>query len=596
MSILKELSSQYYNVNKQSYLPFKIATVWTCLLNVLLGGVLLYLRVKPHSFYDVYLHRFFLPVVITFTFFNCLFLCMFLNLKTTWRSYEIKQLRLIGFTIEEVSSLFVREALLAIKTIILGTVFVSLTGYIITAILGHIPFLSLLKACGLVIGLNVFLILILIIDLNIVVKEPRERVEKYTKVHNIYIKNFLNHTHYINAIILLAVIGTTGSSFFFTFASSLDAHQYNKMLLKSDCLVTKVDPIIISNFDPDVDLSPKDTLSTPMINKIKKRSEYKTGGAFYYNLDHSIGLETTKLPTTSPVTGDVYPKIKKDTYAFNLYGADSYVLHKMKVLSGHIDEKKLQSGKYIIYGLDYDRRTLLLNDGKADHTKKYFHVGETIHIVRKSKRYSYKIMAICAMNPTVSEERNVVTYGSEVTFYLPVQAYQKIHRDQPRRLLFDTKGDTQSLKRYLRSLHLYSLTRSNVNAYINHAKAFYSVVAAIIYGLFTLIGLLLYVSLISGDLYYYQKELMILRILGMTPSSLKKLILNNSIIHAFVIIFALAITNSLLFWYLSHTFTHVDIFIYHPVYLPTVFCMILIFLSSCLIPLINMKKMSLSGI
>lgn len=591
MNVLKELSRRYYDVYKHSYLPFQVMSVWICLLNVLLGGSLLYFYVEPNSFYTLYLHRFFFPIVIILTVFNSLFLCMFLHLKTTWRNDEIKQLRLIGFTIEEVGSLFVREALLAIKAIVLVATIVSFTGSIIAGIVIHIPFLTLLKACGLMIGLNLFLILVVIIDLNIVVKEPRERVEKHSQVHNIYLKNFLSHIRYINAIILLIVIGTVGSSFLFTFAASLDAAQYNKMLLKSDCLVTKIDPIIISDFDPDVDLSPQETLSSSVINKIKKRPEYQTGGAFYYNLDHSIGLEA-KLPATSPVTGDVYPKIKKHTYAFNLYGADAYVFHKMKVLSGHIDEKKLQSGKYIIYGLDYDRHTLLANDGKVNHTKRYFYVGETVHITRKSKRYSYKIMAICAMNPSVSEERNVVTYGSEVTFYLPTQAYQKIHFDQPRRLLFDTKGDTKSLKRYLTSLHLYSLTRDDVNAYISHAKAFYSVIATIIYGLFTLIGMLLYVSLLSGDLYYYQEELMILRTLGMTPSSLKKLILTNSMIHGIIILIVLLITNGLLFSYLSRSFIHVDIFVYRPVYLPDVICMIFIFCSSYLIPLINMKKLS----
>jgi hypothetical protein len=200
----------------------------------------------------------------------------------------------------------------------------------------------------------------------------------------------------------------------------------------------------------------------------------------------------------------------------------------MKVLSGRINEKKLQSGKYIIYGLDYNRNTFLANDGKANHVKRYFHVGETIHITRKGKRFSYKIMAICAMNPTVSGERNVETYETKVTFYLPTKVYKSIHEDHPRRFLFDTKGHSHSVKRYLKSLHLYSLTRDDVSAYIAHGKVFYNGIAAMIYGLFTFIGLLL-----SGDLYYYKEDLMIPRSLGMTPSSLKKLIIKNCMIHGF---------------------------------------------------------------
>jgi ABC-type sugar transport system ATPase subunit len=45
-----------------------------------------------------------------------------------------------------------------------------------------------------------------------------------------------------------------------------------------------------------------------VIYKIKKSPRYKAGSALYYNLDHALGLEKTKLPATSPVTGESYPQ------------------------------------------------------------------------------------------------------------------------------------------------------------------------------------------------------------------------------------------------------------------------------------------------
>ena len=593
MSVFKELGRKYYAIHKQMLLPFRIIYAFGGCLNIV--SVLSFAYIERHPSFVFSSYKLF--IFIAFVTINVLFSCLFLNLKSLWCGDEIRQLRSVGMTIEEVGSVYTFETLQAIKSLMrlllpVGTLMISIYGLALIK-----NFMSFLKMLVLYYGLSFGILLIMIIDLNIIIKDPKEKsFQPKHQTKSLILRNNISHFGKINAVFILLLVGIVGSSSVLTFERSLSVKKFMNATLKCDYAVTKVDPLIVPSFDSDEPLSKKEILTENQVNTIKHNSTYQEGGEIHCCLDKSVGLNTKKLPHKSPVTGDVYPSIGKNTYSFNLYGCDFYVLRKMKILSGHIDEQKLKTGRYIIYALDYDRHTLLDYDGVNHPTKRYFNVGDDVTITKHAKKFKYKIMAIALMNPTVSEYRNVDNYGTEVSFYLPLNAYKRISHDQPRRLIFNTKGKTDKLRSYLSSQQLFVTSNQSVKNYIHRGNDFYESIGLIAYLIFFLIGMLYFAAFLAVDIYAHRNDIAILRSLGMTQSQLHHYLTRQNITYSSIVLGGITLIYFCVNHMLRVSFHHTVILSYTPVYWPICLAILLTFISNFIVTIYSIKKIDINRI
>ena len=438
-----------------------------------------------------------------------------LDVMTQWDRGLIQTLKHIGFTTNETASFFVRKVvyleLFFHPVFFLVDMFIAV--YLMPYIFPNFNGMTLQTA------LVAAILSIISMILSIIIHSWKEY-----RLVNFYDKSQITSTFTkrgLRRASTLLAIGILLMNLIIVLYDSVDAKTIANNETCTDYIVSK------HRIEDNDTFSSSHPISRHEISKLKSFHCFKKGGLLSYNLNNNIQL-LGRLPDQSPYLKVPYAGLGEDSYNFNLYGADSFIFKQMKILDGKINWKLLSTGKYIIYGAEYDHRGFAYS-GKADKKWIHYHSGDRVTLNVNGKKKTFKIMATAETNHTTTEENAIDYQNSEVTFYLPLQIFNTLTNKQTQRFIFNVQGSTVDLDHYLKVNHFYVLSKkqiaNSVNKKIKSSEQIGIVINAFISGL----GLLCLINSFIIDVNIRRRDIWILRAVGMTNSEINLMLLKNGL-------------------------------------------------------------------
>lgn len=495
---------------KWKYIPLFVTLILYILLIDIYSLIVSYTKIEAGTMNTPYIFELLLSSALGIYVLNSV-----LDMKMSWEHPIIHQLRILGFTLKDIQFLLEKEI------IIIEGIFFAFFGFF--GVFGERYLLKYVflnftmpnQERLLFYSFAVALIIFIITLLEQTVKQYL-LTQYYYKLQTTTIayKEIFKRQK-IRALMLL-FMGMIIMNTIITLNKSINI---NKLVNKSIC----TDFIISKNkFDDGAKVTSKLTLTTKEVENLQGYKSIKEGGPVFYNIKNNIQL-LSRLPAKSPYLNIPYGENSKGSYNVNIYGGNKFVLKQMKLIAGKINYKKLESGKYIIYGVEYNRNSVMRS---KDLCKKwtYYHPGNRIKLNINGINKTFIIMATVKTNHTIVEEQGPYYKNSELTFFLPVNIYTKWKCGIFRRYICNTTGSTKELTHYLNIHNYYFLTKGSIRKkYTNEIKHNTNIAIncnLIIGGL----GLLNLFNLLIVKTKRRKYEFYILRALGMTSKNIEALL------------------------------------------------------------------------
>ncbi len=353
-------------------------------------------------------------------------------------------------------------------------------------------------------------------------------------------------------VVLSLTLGIVLANTVFTFSQSVDTEKALHKFMDSDFLIGHADLI-------NMNRSEERTLSEDFVSAVIKKEGFESGGHLYV---FEIGY------------GDGY-----------VYGLDDFPFSRLRLIDGEPNEEKLDSGYYILEGVNTD------DDGSLIEESYNYNIGDVISIDFGSGTREMTILGHVISNPYT----NATWRWVESSFYLPGDVLNKL-TDQSLLMsyAFDARSDSEQdfesfLKDYTETVEPTMNYKSKFTALesiegIQKTAVLVGGALAIIIGL---IGILNFTNAVLTGILTRRREFAMLQSIGTTRRQLMKMLCTEGICYAAATSFCsvlLSIVCSLLIvrplcgqlWFLSYNF----------VLFPLIILLPLLFVSGALIPFI----------
>lgn len=327
---------------------------------------------------------------------------------------------------------------------------------------------------------------------------------------------------------------------------------------------------------------PGESLSEEMIEEVKSQEGFEEGGRIYASIRGAELFTVEK----SDETQDYYAAPDGNPFA-HVYGLENLPLARLTVLEGSIDYDRLQSGDYILEGVDLDD----YHEPKWETS--HYEIGDkvTLHVYRGNGESAdeneyitkeYTVMAKVAMKYYVNTCRYYAFEGG--SFYLPAGVYKtlltnpgvmsysfNVADDQEEEMEAFLQNYTTSTEPIMGYTSKYTQEKEFIGM-----KNMVLMVGGILSFIIGLIGILNFINSMLTGILARRREFAMLQSIGMTSGQLRGMLIAEGFYYtlaAAMTAIVLGVAMSLLFvrvivgnlWFFSYRFTMMPLFMVIPV-------------------------------
>ncbi|MET3209055.1 UNVERIFIED_CONTAM: putative ABC transport system permease protein [Paenibacillus sp. PvR008] len=368
----------------------------------------------------------------------------------------------------------------------------------------------------------------------------------------------------------------------FTLAQSFDMDKFLSKFNDTDFLIAHAEYFQV----PSSFSGPENETTESFIKAVQAQPGFEEGGRLYGG-PTVLTAENAKGTTEETQNTDA-----RGNFIVEVYGLEDLPLHRLQLIDGELDFKKLASGKYILEGVDLD--------DNGNPYMKYIHhkVGENVTLhsymgtadVPPDKEYTtheFTVLGHVGIKSTNSDRLQ------SYSFYLPADIYKSLVK-QPAVMsyAFNVSSDQEAsmqnfLKRYTETIeplmnYESKITSRNALSGIQTTIVMIGGMLSLIIGL---IGILNFINAILTSILTRRKELAMLQSIGMTKRQLRGMLIYEGLYYVFgaslvsillAVIFSILIVKPFcnLLWLLS----------YHFIIWPLLVLLPLLFVLGILIP------------
>ena len=323
----------------------------------------------------------------------------------------------------------------------------------------------------------------------------------------------------------------------YTFTSSVDRTGFlSKMILCED-LIGNAQLWNYRYFVIDEQTAEECSLSESFIAACRQQEEFSEGGRIYmHQAGAYLPVESWEIPDYIPrneegVPGTWYsfgfqPLAGYDTGAYTvaIHGIEPFVLSKMTVTEGETDPakiwEKLKTGKYLIYSVQVDDNSLVIEDGVKHHA------GDKITLTYRDggPTKEYEILSVVKSHNFSLTNRST----QQFSYYITAEEFKENLSDAYlMSYLFDVKeGGEAAMDAFLKSYTeeeepLMSIeSRSTYEGTFREMLGSVTLVGAALAAVIGLIGLLNYINVILTSMTTRKREFAMMEAIGMTKRQL----------------------------------------------------------------------------
>lgn len=342
------------------------------------------------------------------------------------------------------------------------------------------------------------------------------------------------------------VTDSKGKTFLVVLSLSLSVILFNSVLNFTNCFDKdtfvkgrSAADFIVSNASYETrNESEKYVVPQEFLDEVKKQDNIRYNGSMYcYQApdetsqnaaDKYDGIQTTKILT---VNGKEYPKENAMELGKMLYGADSGLFPKWKVVRGTLDTEKLATGKYIIEAIDF-------RDNNEDYDDFMFTLkpGDKVKGEIGGVTLEYEVIANVVIQP---EMMFTSSMGEGAVLILPSEEYlNRFPGKLPIHYIMDAKeGKHEEVNAFLEDYeekpgaNIKFKSRDKVVEEFNEYKTTYAAAGTVLAALFGAIGILNLLNVILTNAIARQQEFAVMQSIGMTRKQLRRLFVIEGVMY-----------------------------------------------------------------
>ncbi|MGR6128924.1 ABC transporter permease [Paenibacillus sp. SER-28] len=317
------------------------------------------------------------------------------------------------------------------------------------------------------------------------------------------------------------------------------------------------------------------------IKAVQAQPGFEEGGRLYGD-PTAFTAENTK-----GITDDTQNTDAHGNFLVDVYGLEDLPLHRLQLIDGELDFKKMASGKYILEGVE-------LNDNDKPYMESIHHkVGEnvTLHSYVRTANDAplgreYLTQKFTVLGHVGIKSTNSNRISSYNSFYLPAEIYKSLVKEPAMMsYAFNVSSNQETsmqsfLKRYTETIEPMMSYESKITS--RNALSGMQTTVIMIGGLLSLIigliGILNFINAILTSILTRRNEFAMLQSIGMTKKQLRGMLIYEGLYYVgatsltsilLAILFSLLIVKPLcsLLWLLSYHFIIWPLFVSLPLLL-----------------------------
>lgn len=318
----------------------------------------------------------------------------------------------------------------------------------------------------------------------------------------------------------------------YTMSIGFDMDKFLSTFVETDYLVSHAS---LANYGYVGD---EDTVTENMISAIEAQNGFKEGGRFFADIRDA---ECFRVKPNG--SGTHYLRVNEDdkgNYFSAVYGLEDFPLGNLKVIEGEIDYEKLQTGKYILEGVQTDDNhnpiweTSHYNIGDTVTLCNYKGDGETI-ADNEYTEYNYEVMAKVEVNTFTNSCRS----GFDYTYYLPAEIYKTmVANPGTMSYVYNVEDGTEPamdafLTNYTENIEpvmSYSSKHTKENEF-KGMQNMVLIVGGVLSIIIGLIGVLNFINSMLTSILTRKREFAMLQSIGMTSKQLRKMLIAEGLMY-----------------------------------------------------------------
>ncbi|MBO4863321.1 MAG: ABC transporter permease [Eubacterium sp.] len=390
--------------------------------------------------------------------------------------------------------------------------------------------------------------------------------------------------------------------------SSFDSNRYVKMYADSDFTVSE-GSMISKNYQ----FITYEGVSEQDIEALGKIDGVTESGSVYMS-DRFQLLEGTAYDRAKKLYEDhtdwfVYEEAQKAEYDesiydrhevnSHIYGVDKMVFDKIEIDDGDLDWEKFSTGKYVIASAPLES-----GNGKDDASYAFYQIGETVKIqFPNGSEEEYEVMAIGDISFAMGPDHS---HNLDVNFSIPTQEYLKQVPESQGAMKYFFNVEETKMESVEEAVSEYcDVTNPNLGhtsriTFLNDFKQMtdtFVLVGGVLSFILALIGILNFINLTITSINERQKELGIIRAIGMTQKQMNQMLVGEGALRI-CLTFAFVLTVGLLLNYVIVNLIagQMVMFSYKFVIWPILVCIPVFLAISIAVPRLVISSRKMSGL
>lgn len=389
----------------------------------------------------------------------------------------------------------------------------------------------------------------------------------------------------------LMILNTT-----YSVANSFDMDKYLSSMIGSDFAVGDV-----SNFNVNLNYTNQDTLNEAFFEQLSMQEGVEDINNIYFTEPYvPTGSRFSQIPAQiAEEYGEEGARLAAlEEYAqepqqiLHIYGMDSGAMERLNVLQGHVDEDKLNSGKYVI-AAPHDEA------GKI----RYYEIGDMIELPNADgKMQEYEVLAIADIPYSISVKHS---HFLTPAVYIPSKVFiNQIEDKAPMLTTIDVadnhvKGVESFLTEYCNTINMDTDfdSKASLAAEYENMQITFKTVGITLSALVALIGIMNFINTVITSVIARRRELAMLQSIGMTGRQVMSMLMQESMLYI-MLTFGITLTMGSAICYLGLS-TFVASQAYMKLYftvVPSLLCLPVLLLIAAVVPVISQKSICKSSV
>ncbi|MGE5397014.1 MAG: ABC transporter permease [Chitinophagales bacterium] len=315
----------------------------------------------------------------------------------------------------------------------------------------------------------------------------------------------------------------------FTLSQGIDLDKFLSVFVDTDFLIAHAD-YFQNHF-----YGLENQTTESFIQAVEAQPGFEEGGRLYGGRAQGFAVEdsnnTTQHYNINP-NGDFFTSV---------YGLEELPLHRLKLIDGEKDYKKLSTGRYILEGIPLDDNSV------PKLEKKKFNIGDTITLHNykgtaesfSDREYTSRKFIVLG-HVAISHYTNSDRTGWDYNFYLPADVYKTmVAKPAVMSYAFNISGDQEAamesfLKKYTDSVEPvmnYTSKFTFLNEFAGMRRTVVLVGGALSF-IIGLIGILNFINVILTSILTRRQEFAMMQSIGMTRKQLRKMLMCEGLYYA----------------------------------------------------------------